>query len=485
MIKVNHIMITGICTHNNSILPILHFHCELVNLHVHAASVMEYNFVHNLPEEYTCQVCMKLLDEPQATDCCGQHFCRACLNHWFQQKGKKQCPHCRSETFAHILYLPLKRKINELKVYCSNQERGCTQTMKLEELEKHLSTDNPNGCGYVNVKCPNKGCVVTCLRKDLVNHSNNTCLQRKVKCKYCGQIGQYEYITRLSDNLGHVDNCLEYPVDCPRRCDTIRDLKRKDLEAHKEVCPLEPVECPFSEAGCKQLLVRKDLDGHIQSSTQQHLLNLMATNTDLMTSHKTLMRECKEFQILKSTGAGVASKLETLQSTVKDRSVATTLEQITTTLNQVSLRLEKEGDQVVFQFSTNHNWISPVFKVNDIKMFIAMNSADSIEDNCTLSLIVLNGELDGKHQINIEWDLVLNQDLQKQFSNFPLLKAILNNAMVTYLCANCIKLPKQRSSNDSKPGQVIALKNVMSASAMSLYNFPTCVLTLTLNKHNC
>ena len=95
---------------------------------------------------------------------------------------------------------------------------------------------------------------------------------------------------------------------------------------------------------------------------------------------------------------------------------------------------------------------------------------------------MLNGELDGKHQINIEWDLALDQDLLTQFSWFPGLKAILNNAMVACLCAKCKKLP---SSKESKPGQVIALKDVMSASAMSLYNFPTCVVTLTLNKHNC
>ena len=219
-------------------------------MYVHAAVEMESNFVDDLPEEYTCQVCMKLLDEPQLTDCCGQNFCHECLHRWFHQKGKKQCPRCHSERLTHILNKPLKRKINELKDldHCSNKKKGCGLKLKHEELEKHLSIDNPNGCGYVTVKCQNKGCEVTCLRKDLANHINNTCLQRKVKCKYCGEFGQYEYITSIVFK-GHLTRCQEYPVDCPNQCGRDTALKRKDLKAHKEVCLLEPVEYPFREAG--------------------------------------------------------------------------------------------------------------------------------------------------------------------------------------------------------------------------------------------
>ena len=428
---------------------------------------MDYKFVNDISEEYKCQVCMKLLDEPQLTDCCGQHFCRACLDQWFQKQGKKQCPHCRSETFSHISYLPLKRKINELNVYCSYREKGCGLILKLEELERHQSINNPTGCGYIPVKCSNLFCNETCLRKDFANHSNNTCLQRKVKCKYCGEIGRYAYIT--SAGRGHLAVCQEYLVNCPRRCDTIRDLKRKDLEAHKEVCPLEPVECPFREAGCKQELVRKDLDTHIQSSIQQHL---MATN-------KTLMREYKEHQKLKSTVASVASELETMRATVKDRSVATLLGRITATLNQVSLRLEKEGDQVIFQFSSSlQNWTSPVFKVNDTRMSMAMNSPDthSFSGLSKLSLLLLNGELDGKYQINIKLDL--NTETQTDAPNSPSL------SMPAYLCAKCKRLPKQKSSKESKPGQEIAHKDLLPPSTMSR-RLPTCVVTLTLEKHNC
>ena len=57
-----------------------------VHLVINSNINIDYNFVDDLPEEYTCQVCMKLLKEPQITDCCGQHFCRACLDRWFKKQ---------------------------------------------------------------------------------------------------------------------------------------------------------------------------------------------------------------------------------------------------------------------------------------------------------------------------------------------------------------------------------------------------------------
>ena len=83
------------------------------------------SFVRDPPDEYLCMVCAKVLNEPQLTDCCGQHFCQACLEQWFEKQGKKVCPHCRSETFAHMRDLPLKRKLSTLKIYCPNQKEGC------------------------------------------------------------------------------------------------------------------------------------------------------------------------------------------------------------------------------------------------------------------------------------------------------------------------------------------------------------------------
>ena len=464
---------------------------------------MNYNLIEELPDEYICQVCMKLLNEPQLTECCGQHFCRACLEQWFQERGTKHCPHCRRVYPMYIISWPLQRKINELKVYCSNRAKGCGLTMKLGELEEHLSIDNPNGCGYVTIKCLNLGCNESHFRNAIVDHRNNTCLQRKVKCKYCGEIGSYLSIigqnTKMLTftyasmfNRSHLKQCLEYPVDCPRKCDTVRDLKHKDLEAHKEVCPLEPVECPFREAGCTQQLVRKDLDTHIQFSTQQHLLLLMTTNTDLMTSHKALMREHKELQ---STVVSVASELECMQTIVKGWSIATSLERITATLNQVSLNLETVGDKITFRISgSTQEWRSPIFSVDGRRMYLQCRYnqilhvqvanrfgqlSPSTSNQCTLSLIQMNGELQvsGKYQINITLEADQAEHTNKTgnpFYAFPNFKTV-------HLCPNCIRLTcmKQVVQHDLKSGHEIAKLHTL------LNHHQTRAVKLTLEKHVC
>ena len=103
----------------------------------------ELSFVVEPSEEYHCPICAKVLVEPHVTDCCGQHFCEECLKQWFEEQlGEKICPHCRSEEFTHIRYLPLKRKINELPVYCSNRENGCTELLVCASLNP-TSTNAP------------------------------------------------------------------------------------------------------------------------------------------------------------------------------------------------------------------------------------------------------------------------------------------------------------------------------------------------------
>lgn len=60
------------------------------------------------------------------------------------------------------------------------------------------------------------------------------------------------------------------------------------MTLHRVTCPLEPVECPFKEAGCEVQLVRKDLDEHVERSTQQHLLLVMSAYREVKKSNRRL-----------------------------------------------------------------------------------------------------------------------------------------------------------------------------------------------------
>ena len=230
----------------------------------------------DLPDDYQCMICAKVLNEPHLTDCCGQHFCQACLEQWFKKQAKKICPHCRSETFTHISYIPLKRKIDVLEVYCPNQKEGCKEIMKLGALDAHR-----NKCGFAKVDCT-QGCGKLILRKDLMQHCNYKCPKRKIKCKFCGKVGPYEVISGE-----HTTTCEEYPVKCPRGCtQSVGEIKQKDLKKHAEICPLEEVQCPFSEAGCDASILRKDLSTHIEVNSQQHLMKMMTAYNKLKEDFK-------------------------------------------------------------------------------------------------------------------------------------------------------------------------------------------------------
>ena len=217
----------------------------------------------------------KVLNEPHLTDCCGQHFCQVCLEQWFKKQAKKICPHCRSESFTHMRYLPLKRKIDDLDVYCPNQNEGCKVTTKLRELNSHK-----HECGFARVACTQE-CRKMILHKDLTQYCNDECSKRKIKCKYCGLVDHFETI-----NGQHVTICEEYPVNCPRGCTQSSEIKWKDIKKHAEVCPLEKVQCPFSEAGCDASVLRKDLSTHIETSGQQHLMKMMTAYNKLKEDFK-------------------------------------------------------------------------------------------------------------------------------------------------------------------------------------------------------
>jgi len=255
------------------------------------------NFVCKVADRFICQICTEVLREPHLAVCCGQHFCEPCLHRWFQQHRKESCPRCRAEgkEFSHVINKGLRSEINQLEVKCSNHGKGCKWTGELGALKTHLQSDK--GCGFFVVKCPNRcsggrHCSVKSMqRKDLDKHLNSECYLRPYQCEHCGCKDTYLKITgkghpfvhyrtvwtgtsfRRKDT-SHYDECQEFPLICPNKCGA-ESIKRKCMKRHRSECPQEPVQCPFAEAGCKEDVRRCQLESHMTSSVQQHLLLVM------------------------------------------------------------------------------------------------------------------------------------------------------------------------------------------------------------------
>ena len=70
-------------------------------------------FTSPLPSHLECEICLDVLTDPVQTSCCGQSYCKDCIN----GLRKQVCPHCRE----NLEVFPDKKSvrfINELKIKC-------------------------------------------------------------------------------------------------------------------------------------------------------------------------------------------------------------------------------------------------------------------------------------------------------------------------------------------------------------------------------
>ncbi len=112
------------------------------------------------------------------------------------------------------------------------------------------------------------------IQKELQHHTVNKCPKRKVNCQHCNEKGMYKDIV-----LGkHLTICPLFPQVCPNNCGEGM-IQRRNLSDHRAKCPFESVKCPFFEAGCKQVMLQKELAAHKASNMEHHLELMMITTT--------------------------------------------------------------------------------------------------------------------------------------------------------------------------------------------------------------
>ena len=387
------------------------------------------DFVGEVADRYICQICTKVLREPHLAVCCGQHFCESCLNKWFnRQQGRQSCPHCRAEgaAFSHVINKGLRSEINQLKIRCINRGEGCEWTGELGTLKTHLESER--GCGFVEVKCPNKCLQVythpattTCVkRKDLGKHLTDSCYLRPYQCTFCGLKDTYEAITgdsvygaftlpHVPNNpySGHKAKCPVAPLLCPNKCGS-KGIKRKDMENHRNKCPQEPVECPFAEAGCKFVLRRHQLEDHMTSNQQQHLMMVM-----------------KDYKVTKDKLEAKISKTETELFETKQK-LFETESKLDEALARLAIaeenvtsanKLAKESDSIKVQMSnfSEHRrsgkvWHSPPFYYREgYKMCLAVYAngvGKGAGTHVSVSVLLVRGRYDDQ----LKWPIPYIQD---------------------------------------------------------------------------
>ena len=277
----------------------------------------------SLLERYQCSVCMKLLRDARLTECCGQHFCDTCFQQWFEKN--KTCPHCRAAECKSVLNKEKIRDVNQLRVRCTNRKKGCAWEGELGGLKDHLQSDN--GCDYEIIECDYSGyklcilydgtggeedfellpCSKRVERRDIQAHKKE-CPYRDYKCDYCGLTDTFDTIAGSGNitkktptglmvffPVPHFSVCGEYPLECPNKCGG-KGIKRKDMETHRNTCPLERIGCPFKDAGCTAKVARKEMEGHLETNTQKHLMSVFTSHQKLSKQNQELKGEVRELK---------------------------------------------------------------------------------------------------------------------------------------------------------------------------------------------
>lgn len=227
-----------------------------------ALSGYDYTFVDsNDRDKYLCAICLCVARNPYQANCCASVYCKSCLEHLQRAAKYLQCPNCRASLNGKCFYDGIvHRSIRSLKVYCTNNKKGCKWTGELRSLDHHLDK-----CQHMMVVCTNEWCYKKVKQSKLNWHLTSECFFRRCQCPHCLAEGVHVFITG-----DHLYKCPDLPLPCPiAGCN--KTVKRHMLAEHRKKCPHQLVSCSYKIIGCDLKVKLGNLEAHNQVYTDCHL----------------------------------------------------------------------------------------------------------------------------------------------------------------------------------------------------------------------
>ena len=254
--------------------------------------------------QFDCPICLHILREPHQATCCGNSFCRSCIERVKEQN--KPCPTCNEQDFGVFRDKRLQQRLYDFIVVCTHKEAGCEWRGELRQLEKHLNSYPPpekqlDGCVYESVACVY--CHTPYTRKDIQKHQGSKCGKRPFSCEYCAK-----YESTCDDVMdNHWPVCPSRPIPCPYDCGVYPE--RQNLDAHlKNECTKQKVKCPFTYVGCCATPHSNDLQHHMDSNVSNHLFLLASFSQKLIDITTGLSQKVSELEKQVQRGAEPQSK---------------------------------------------------------------------------------------------------------------------------------------------------------------------------------
>ena len=244
----------------------------------------ELSFAEEAPKrmDIECLLCRKILLDPQMIYN-GHNFCISCIKR--VKASDEACPKCQVDIGEEECLC----SIEESTINCPNLEQGeqgCQWMGKWKDLPTHTNRGKREGeCQYQEVKCRYEECGKKDQRYCLDLHEKQRCPQRPSVCIHCKLEGVYCFIYGE-----HIKKCSKFSTPCPNECTNVY-MPRDSIPAHLATeCPLQPVDCVFSWAGCKERPLRRDIEQHSITNTK-HMMLLAVACGELKKENERLKKE--------------------------------------------------------------------------------------------------------------------------------------------------------------------------------------------------
>lgn len=149
--------------------------------------VINTDYLESLKDIYKCNICFKIMINPNDCGKCGHSYCFDCIN-------DSNCPFNCENYSIRPSSIGIKLILNNLLFRCENE--GCTDSIPYNSVPNHDSQ-----CEYRLIKCPNLNCGINLAKRNLQNHIESICKYTNEKCKFCC----FEFPRIEIKN--HVDSC--------------------------------------------------------------------------------------------------------------------------------------------------------------------------------------------------------------------------------------------------------------------------------------
>lgn len=196
----------------------------------------DYNFVDPPPKSLECAICLLVLKDPHVISCCGNHFCKPCIER--VRRDGKPCPLCNDPDYSIMLHKGVMREVNSLMIWCPQKPLGCEWTGELGQLASHENLGSKDsGCGFIIMECTHQ-CGEKLQRRNLLEHETESCLSRPMEVQFSTVVAKLDLMSKESaalktDFAKKLDVVMTANNSLSVKCKTLEE-RNSELEMRNE-----------------------------------------------------------------------------------------------------------------------------------------------------------------------------------------------------------------------------------------------------------